>query len=142
MNENFSQLYKNIYDFFKKSEFSLVAGNSKLALAKFLGVSQGKTQHWEKGQWPSAKDIENIHKKLGISCTWLVTGEGEMFELQQEMQKFHTPITDQDDELAYLRAELEAERRLNRQLTTRLLVDGVGDKDDAKNTAGKTADGQ
>lgn len=142
MNENFSQLYKNIYDFYKKSEFSRDEGNSKLALAKFLGVSQGKTQHWEKGQWPSAKDIENIHKKLGISCSWLVTGEGEMFELQQEIQKDYTPVADQSDELVQLRAELEAERRLNRQLTTRLLIDGTGDKDASKNIVGKTANGQ
>lgn len=32
--------------------------------------------------------------------------------------------------------------RLNRQLVTRLLVDGTGGKGDSKNTAGKVADEQ
>ena len=45
-------------------------------MARFLGVSQGKTQHWEKGQWPKADDIELLAEKLGFEYRWLVTGKG------------------------------------------------------------------
>ncbi len=61
--------------------------DSKLAFARFLGITHGKMQKWEKGQWPSAEDIENIELKLGFNLRWLVTGEGdpEGTDLQQTM---------------------------------------------------------
>lgn len=42
--------------------------------------------------------------------------------------------------LEQLEAELSEERRMNRQLTAKLLIDGVGDKSAVTNT-GKTAEG-
>lgn len=78
MSKDFSQLYNIIYDIFLNSPHKTEFGESKLGLARFLGVSQGKTQHWEKGQWPKADDIERLAEKLGFEYRWLVTGEGPM----------------------------------------------------------------
>lgn len=113
----------------------------------FLGISPGKRQKWSQGQWPSAEDLENLHDKLGFSYRWLITGEGEPFE-----EDGPPPQTEREAELQARLAELEREKemltaelreadRLNRQLTTRLLVDGVGDKGAATNI-GKAGEGQ
>ena len=46
---------------------------------------------------------------------------------------------DQAERIRILESELAEERRLNRQLTAKLLIDGVGDKHVASNT-GKTGE--
>lgn len=93
-------------------------------------------------QWLSAKSQKNLWEHLpklvelfpGVNRRWLYMGEGEPFgeenPVPQELQA----------ELARIRAELDEVNRINRQLTTRLLIDGAGDKDAQTNTA-KTADG-
>lgn len=80
MKKDFSHLFEIIYDTFKKSPLVSKFGTAKLSLAKALNVSQGKMQYWEKGNWPSAEDLEAIHKKMGFSYRWLVTGEGTPFD--------------------------------------------------------------
>lgn len=81
MAKDFSHLYKIIYDYFLKHPDSSTLGTSRRAFAKWLDVSTGKAQAWEdKGQWPSAEDLETLHKKMGFSYRWLVTGEGEPFD--------------------------------------------------------------
>ncbi len=109
---------------------------SKLALSRFLGVSQGCMQAWERGQLPSAKDMLTMHKKLGFSYSWLISGEGEPFAeqgseeevaaLQEKIEKMREEfeeVTALQDQVKRLREELEEERALNRQLTRRLLLD-------------------
>lgn len=80
MKKDFSYLFEIIYNNFKKSPLVSEFGTAKLSLAKALGVSQGKMQYWEKGNWPSAEDLEVLHKKMGFSYRWLITGEGEPFD--------------------------------------------------------------
>lgn len=88
---------------------------SKLAFSRFVGVTQGAMQKWEKGTIPSATVLKTIHDKLGFSYDWLITGEGEMF-----------------DEPARLLAEKDKEiARLKRKL----FVEGDSNEDSAANTA-------
>ena len=79
MPRDWSQPFKIIYDIFSSSSHINEFGKSKLGLARFLGLSQGKTQAWEKGQWPSADDLWVIAEKLGLDYKWLITGNGDPF---------------------------------------------------------------
>lgn len=117
MRRDFSQQYNIIYNIFKKSELSKSLKGSKLELARLLGVSQGKTQHWEKGQWPAADDLITIHAKLGCSYRWLVTGEGDPFEEESPKQS----VSEQQIRIIELETELKEERRLNRELTRKMM---------------------
>ena len=78
--KNFSQQFEMIYEKY----CSLAAANgvhgrniNKLEMARFLGVSQGKMQAWQRGQWPHAEDLATIAERLGFPYRWLVTGEGD-----------------------------------------------------------------
>jgi len=75
--KDWSQYYKIVCEIYYKSRFAAEFGATKLGLARCLGASQGKTQNWEKGQWPSASDLAVIAERLGCSYRWLVTGEGD-----------------------------------------------------------------
>lgn len=77
--KNWSEAYKFVYNIFLQSDFPKEFGANKLGLARCLGASQGKTQKWEKGQWPTASDLEVIALRFGLSYRWLVTGEGDPF---------------------------------------------------------------
>lgn len=78
--ESFSQRFEIIYGKFKELAESIGCKPSKLALSRFLGVSQGCMQKWEKGQVPAARDLKTIHDKLGFAYDWLISGQGEMFD--------------------------------------------------------------
>lgn len=125
----------------------------KMTQAKFaeaIGASPSKFN-----QWLNAKSQKNIWEHLptilemfpDVRREWLFLGEGDIFaNTQPEQDGQQNSAKDRMEEMQSkmdaLERELAEERRLNRQLTTRLLVDGVGDKDASKNTAGKAADGQ
>ena len=119
--DDFSQRFEIVYKKFHDWGIANGFKPSKLAFSRFLGVTQGATQKWEKGTIPSAKVVKTIHDKLGFSYDWLISGEGEMFD--SAAQK----LAEQEAEIARLR--------------TMLLIDGVGDKA-AATGIGKTADGQ
>lgn len=142
MRKNFSQQYEFIYDIFCSVHASKDTRATLRGFCDFLGISLGKRQAWdERGQWPSAEDIEILHKKMGFSYHWLITGEGDPFD-GEPPKPAAPPVPDQSDEIARLRAELDEANRLNRKLVTRLLIDGAGDKNGSTSTVGKTADGQ
>jgi len=123
----FIQRFEVIYKKFAERAAAEGRPASKLAFARFVGVSQGCMQKWEKGQIPNAKDLITIRDKLGFSLNWLITGEGNLWdESMLEVDELKARI-------AVLEAELREADRINRKLTTRLLVDGVGDKDGATN---------
>lgn len=99
-----------------------------------------------------------MHKTLGFSYRWLVTGEGEPFDDRSALGEANPSeadvrIRELERENAELRARLKDETehdlrtRLGelettvKQLQTRLLIDGVGDKGVATGI-GKAADGQ
>ncbi len=52
---------------------------SAQAAEKFLGVTPKKWRAWEKGQRPSAGDLEIIGRVLGLQPQWLLFGEGTPF---------------------------------------------------------------
>lgn len=133
---------------------SSVVGSQK-RLAKLLNIPQNTFQGYLKIErqdnlWPLLPLILKVVPQ--VSREWLYFGEGDMLIAKRTDQQSMPPEWGNSDalhmleniqqKLDTLEQELAEERRLNRQLTTRLLVDGVGDKGDAKNIIGKAADGQ
>lgn len=114
--ENFIQRFEIIYNFFCKKAEEDGRQTSKLALARLLGISQGKMQKWEKGQVPASIDIKIIHEKLGFSYSWLITGEGPQFE-----EAPGGNVAALKARIAELEGELAEADRINRKLTAKLL---------------------
>lgn len=159
MSRDFSQYYEIIYDKFINTPETQ---QGRAALARFLGHGHdGKVRAWEKGQWPNAEDIATIHQRLGFSYRWLITGEGEPFDrdmrqeesARAENELLKVRLAELERENVELRARLDMDSTDNlrervaslekslKLLTTRLLVDGVGDKT-AATSIGKAAGGQ
>ncbi|MEE0815184.1 MAG: hypothetical protein U0M13_05930 [Desulfovibrio fairfieldensis] len=119
------------------------------ALAEALGIPQSTFSAWcntrrQDNLWPHLAKIAELCPY--VRREWLYYEEGSMLEPESTAQPV-TPAQNKPDELtalqervAALEAELHEERRLNRQLTTRLLVDGAGDKGAVNNT-GKAGEG-
>lgn len=139
--QDFSQRFEIIYNKFCEGAEAKGHRASKLALSKFLGISQGKMQKWESGQVPQPDDLQMLHHIFGFSYAWLITGEGDPYrseagESPTKIEALEKEIYALKGQLADAQAELREERSLNRQLTTRLLVEGAADKD-ATVTTGK-----
>ena len=94
--KNFSEFYKIMHERYLSLSASDVHGKSKIGLARCLGISQGRMQHWEKGQWPSAADCWNISQKLEIRLEWIVTGEGPMLATDSEPPAPNHPHIDEE----------------------------------------------
>lgn len=134
---DFSQRFEMIYKIFLERAAKEGLRSSKAALAKYLGASSGKLQKWESGSLPQQDDLQLLHALFGLSYAWLVTGEGEPIDPVSnpsdadrlaELEKENFALKNQ---LADTEAELREERKLNRQLTVKLLTDGAADKDAA-----------
>lgn len=74
-----SQLFAIVYEKFSEAARTRGQNPSKLGLAKYLGISQGKMQQWEKGQRPKVEDMKRLVELLGFNARWLITGEGDPF---------------------------------------------------------------
>ena len=114
--KNFTQSFEIIYK--KYCEVALANTDdsrhiSKIGMARFFNISQGKMIAWEKGQWPMPADLEIIAKRLGFGYKWLVTGEGDPFsDGEQPTQQAEHPqqaacTTDTANALAELQRENE-----------------------------------
>lgn len=130
--ENFSQRFEIIY----KKFFDMAKSNglqaSKLALSRFLGVSQGRMQNWEGGAIPQPNDLKAIHDKLGFSYSWLITGEGPQFD-----ETAGGDVAELKARVAELEGELAEADRINRKLTAKLLEnDGNATGDGGMASAG------
>lgn len=145
---DWSKHFKIIYDLFLKRSNSNGAKATNKEFCAFFNISAGKLQKWSQGQWPKAPDLAILHDKLGLSYRWLVTGEGDPFDEAPKPEPVSPnpiapalppPAPDMAVELERLRKELEESNRLNRQLVTRLLIDGTGNKPDAQNSDPKAA---
>ena len=132
---DFSHQFDIIYKTFAARALANNEPTSKLAFARFMEASQGRIQSWERGQFPRPDDLQRLHEKLGFSYHWLMTGEGDPFG-----SPANTETATLLDRIAALEAELHEANRLNRKLTARLLIDGVGDNGAASST-GKASDG-
>lgn len=103
---NWSKQYEIIYNIFCKKNHSNDNKPTIRGFCDLLGISLGKRQKWEAGQWPNADDLLVLHKKMGFSYEWLVTGEGDLFDTPQQ-QTALTPPEPQID-VRELLARLEA----------------------------------
>lgn len=129
--KRFDIIYKNFV-----ARASGGEATSKLAFSRFLNISQGRMQSWEKGQVPRPDDLEIINEKLGFDIGWMVSGKGEPFGTGSSARE-----RELEAEVERLKSELAEADRVNRQLSARLLIDGVGDKN-AATGIDKAADGQ
>lgn len=153
-NKVWLQQYKMVYNFFCSVALSKGFKPTLRGFCDCLGISMGKRQKWSQGQWPSAEDLETIHDKLGFSYRWLVTGEGDPFEdggtlpgdaketAVLSLSRAQARLEDLEKEKTALEAELRDANRLNRQLATRLLLEGVGGGPHPDGLSGKTGTGR
>lgn len=138
-------------ELFERVKYLLFNGDvSQASIARKIGVLSQSFN-----QWLNPKSQKNLWEHLPVILEmfphvrreWLYFGEGEILVSHDEISH-STPEAPAEDivalqtKVAELEAELREADRLNRQLTTRLLIDGTGDKDGAKSTVGKAADGQ
>ena len=93
------------------------------------------TQKYQKGKdgYFRTKVWDGTYNKVGTKHRINVKSAKSSRDLERQLDEARAKI-------AALEAELREADRLNRKLTARLLVDGVGDNADANNT-GKASDG-
>lgn len=143
--EDFRQRFEFIYKNFFQAASQKGEKASKLALAKLLGISQGRLQNWESGKIPQPEDLRKLHELFGFSYCWLVTGEGEPFEMQPHgadswrIEELEKEVFALKNQVSMMEAELREERSLNRQLTTRLLIEGDSNEKSVAATAARAA---
>lgn len=77
---NWAKNYQIVYSYYRTRNQAKKLKLSHRSFCEFLGISLGKREKWQKGQWPSAEDLNSLHNKLGFSYRWLITGEGDPFE--------------------------------------------------------------
>lgn len=138
-------------ELFERVKYLLLNGDvSQASIARKIGVLSQSFN-----QWLNPKSQKNLWEHLpvilemfpNVRREWLYFGEGEILVSHDEVSH-PTPNTPTEDivdlqtKVAELQAELREADRLNRQLTTRLLIDGTGDKDASTSTVGKAADGR
>lgn len=61
---------------------SCFSGN-KSEFARMINVGESNIRSYLNGTLPKADTLENITTNIGISCDWLLTGEGEMLKKTQ-----------------------------------------------------------
>lgn len=121
------------------------AGSAK-KLGELLGKSQPVFQGYlnetrQNNLWPLLPQILELYPD--VSRDWLYFGEGEMLsasptaarvdELETELDAANAMLDAKDAEIERLRSELDEERRLNRNLTAKLLLG-----DSTEDSAGKS----
>lgn len=121
------------------------AGSVK-ALAEKLGKGQSRFNAYlnetrQNNLWPLLPQILELYPD--VSRDWLYFGEGEMIassptaaqvgELETELDAANAMLDAKDAEIERLRSELDEERRLNRNLTAKLLLG-----DSTEDSAGKS----
>lgn len=129
---DFSDRFEIIYQIFSAGAEGKGYRVSKLAMAKYLGITQGKMQSWESGQVPKPDDLELLHNKFGLSYEWLLTGKGKprVPEIKiEQTDKMRMAQLEKENSVLKMRleqaeSELREERSLNRQLAAKLLVEG------------------
>lgn len=82
----------------------LPADDGGTALGARVGVNRRTAHQWLNGTIPEVRFIIRIAQALGVDCTWLVTGEGEMVQPVQR-------VTAADREIVHLGRRLTEERR-------------------------------
>lgn len=122
-----------------------LSDNSEAAFAKKIDVPQATLNRRLRAN-DEKKLLELVGSILaacdGLNVTWLITGEGNPYDVQPGAVSFaeNTAVQALHTRMQEMERELVEERSLNRKLTTKLLIDGVGDTGAATST-GKASDG-
>jgi phage repressor protein C with HTH and peptisase S24 domain len=100
------------FEIIKEKAWEILAKRKKTPslaqLDELLEITRGKSRAWDKGQRPSADDLEKIARVLGFAPSWLLLREGAPFAKEQ------TPTRDKkhpETELGKQLAEIEAALR-------------------------------
>ena len=123
-------LFNRVIELAKKKEGSIKGLAEKLGMLRqtFNGYLCESRQD---NLWPLLPRLLDMYPD--VSREWLYFGEGEMFSANvAEGNMDAEALIEALCQVQKLQMELEEERRLNRQLTTRLLVDGTREKAGAK----------
>jgi transcriptional regulator with XRE-family HTH domain len=105
------------------------AGLSQKGLADKLGVKQAAIANWENDtKEPRANRLQMLSGLLGVSMTWLLTGEGEGLEEPLEEVSFSSDLMDMMAEMRVFRTQLiqsgeklgQLEKRLRASLKAQL----------------------
>jgi len=125
-----------------------LAKNSKYSLASIathLGVTPQAFNKWlkagsQKNLWEHLPKILELFPE--VRPEWLYMGQEPAFYdgTQAEPSPTIADVEILKARLAKVEAELDEERALNRKLTAKMLIDGVGDKDVAT-SIGKASEG-
>lgn len=123
----------------------MLANNSQAKFARTIGAQQTTFNGYlnREGQRKIRKALldEILIAYPKVSRDWLYFGEGEAFhEGVAKSAPTLGRVAELEAQVNQLQEELADERRLSRQLTAKLLIDGVGDKG-AVTSIGKAADG-
>ncbi len=117
--QHFDFIYKNFIDIASSKE---VKPTNK-GFVEFIGITIGKFGKWSKGQWPSAEDLEALHKKMGFSYSWLVTGTGDPFDEDasahadtSDTAALHARIAELEHEIGRLREALLSAHEANTEM--------------------------
>lgn len=125
------QLYERIRFLAKIKEKSLSAFSEKLGYQQntFNGYLKESRQN---NLWEILPQILQLYPD--VSRDWLYFGEGEMLDTSEKA----SPETIQElkAKIQELEQEVTEERKINRQLTARLLIEGTPEKDAAKSANG------
>jgi len=105
--------------------------SSRTQLAAALGIPQStfnKYFHSTRGKALTALTRKICAYWPDVSRDWLETGEGEIYQAEQHSAEEYATLKAELDakqaENERLRSELDEERRLNRTLTAKLLIEG------------------
>ncbi|MEL6510087.1 MAG: helix-turn-helix domain-containing protein [Pseudomonadota bacterium] len=83
------------------------AGLSQVQLAKQLGVKHGTIRNWEDDiSEPRANKLQMMAGLVGVSLSWLLTGEGEGPDGPPDEDMLSTDVTDVLVEIRVLKGEL------------------------------------
>lgn len=113
---------KNIDIGARLTEFRKAKALSGGQLAEIIGRTRQTWSGYESGSVePPLSVLSTLVKECRLNLNWLLTGEDVMF-LPGANRLTVKPRGSNRDSCAELEAEIKEERRLNRQLTERLLV--------------------
>ncbi len=83
------------------------AGLSQVQLAKQLGVKHATVRNWEDDlSEPRANKLQMMAGLVGVSLSWLLTGDGEGPEGPPDEEALSTDVTDVLVEIRVLKGEL------------------------------------
>lgn len=97
------------------------AGMTQVALAGKLGVKTGTISAWENDtKEPRANRLQMLSGMLGVSLSWLLTGEGDGPDAPEDAQPLTSDLVDLLSEMRGLRTQIAMSAEKLAQLEKRL----------------------